>query len=57
MNAKEDDTETEPKTCNKQINLLTWKDMPQHLQFNPYVHTGKLKTFNILISFIQRKIK
>jgi hypothetical protein len=36
-------------TINKQINkfmtppcdLLTWKDMPAHLQFNPYVHTGK----------------
>lgn len=35
-------------TINKQINkfmtppcdLLTWKDMPEHLQFNPYVHKG-----------------
>lgn len=35
-------------TINKQINkfmtppcdLLTWKDMPSHLQFNPYVHKG-----------------
>lgn len=45
---------TIPNTINKQINklmtppcdLLTWKDMPEHLQFNPYVHTGtqKLRT-------------
>lgn len=41
MNAKGDETENETKKFNK-INLLTWKDMPQHLQFNPYVHTGML---------------
>lgn len=42
---------TIPNTINKQINklmtppcdLLTWKDMPEHLQFNPYVHTGTQK--------------
>lgn len=36
-------------TINKQItkfvtppcDLLQWKDMPQHLQFNPYVHKGE----------------
>lgn len=41
--------ESLPNTINKQINkfmtppcdLLTWKDMPEHLQFNPYVHTGE----------------
>lgn len=35
-------------TINKQINkfmtppcnLLTWHDMPEHLQFNPHVHKG-----------------
>ena len=39
---------TVASSINKQINkymtppcdLLTWKDMPQHLQFNPYVHKG-----------------
>lgn len=50
-----EETETETNesytitsTINKQINkfmtppcdLLTWRDMPSHLRFNPYVHTG-----------------
>ena len=50
-----EETETETNesytitsTINKQINkfmtppcdLLTWRDMPNHLRFNPYVHTG-----------------
>lgn len=38
-------------TINKQINkfmtppcdLLTWKEMPAYLQFNPYVHKGNMK--------------
>lgn len=54
MNTKTLETEsneslTITNTINKQINkfmkpeipLLTWKDMPEHLQFNPYVHTGR----------------
>lgn len=24
----------------KKSNLLQWKDMPKHLQFNPYIFTG-----------------
>lgn len=40
---------TVTSAINKQINkfmtpplpLLTWKEMPEHLQFNPYVRTGK----------------
>lgn len=40
---------TVTSAINKQINkfmtppipLLTWKDMPEHLQFNPYVRTGE----------------
>lgn len=45
-----DETYTITNTINRQINnfmippcdLLEWKDMPTHLQFNPYVHTGNL---------------
>uniref|UniRef100_A0A182JE71 Uncharacterized protein n=1 Tax=Anopheles atroparvus TaxID=41427 RepID=A0A182JE71_ANOAO len=41
-------SDTVPSTLMKQVNrmltppadLLEWKDMPQHLQFNPYVLTG-----------------
>lgn len=44
---------TVTSAINKQINkfmtpplpLLQWKDMPEHLQFNPYVHTGKNDKF------------
>lgn len=42
---------TVANTINKQINkfmtppipLLTWQDMPLHLQFNPYVHKGNFR--------------
>lgn len=41
-------------SINKQIikimtppcDLLTWNDMPEHLQFNPYVHKGSFDTIN-----------
>lgn len=47
---------TVANSINKQIikymtppcDLLTWKDMPQHLQFNPYVHKGKIYLFRIV---------
>lgn len=49
LEAESTETLTQPNTINKQIkqiitppcDLLTWRDMPEHLQFNPYVHTGK----------------
>lgn len=51
----ESESEAAVKPIMKQINkilspptdLLQWKDMPQHLQFNPYVLTGyrPLQTF------------
>lgn len=28
------------RKINKKQNLLHWKDMPKHLQFNPYILTG-----------------
>lgn len=33
---------------NKTFRLLSWKDMPRHLQFNPHIHTGyrPLMTFD-----------
>lgn len=35
---QEDGAAKEPETTKPQ--LLHWKDMPEHLQFNPYIHTG-----------------
>lgn len=29
------------------VDLLRWKDMPKHLQFNPYVHTGYRPLTNV----------
>lgn len=48
LETESNESYTISNTINKQINkfmtppcdLLTWKDMPEHLQFNPYVHTG-----------------
>ncbi|KAG8296371.1 Progestin and adipoQ receptor member 4 [Homalodisca vitripennis] len=28
------------RRCPRMSRLLVWQDMPRHLQFNPYIHTG-----------------
>lgn len=36
MDGNKNDQFTKPAP----VDLLQWKEMPRHLQFNPYVHTG-----------------
>lgn len=42
-----DDSKNDQFEKSTNVDLLQWKDMPKHLQFNPYVFTGYRPLTNV----------